>query len=79
MLLALDSSVVLSEHTSFSLESNSQMLAPTASGSSRSRGLRAVVEGEESALSQERGNDESQDDDNTFGCSNATAATSTDG
>ena len=79
MLLALDSSVVLSEHASFSLESNSQMLAPTASGSSRSRNPSAAVEGEESALSQERGKDEFHDDDNTFGCSNATAATSTDG
>ena len=55
MLLPLDSSVVLSEHTSFSLESISHMLAPTARGPSRSRDPSAVVEGEESALGQERG------------------------
>ena len=79
MLLPLDSSVVLSEYASFSLESNSQMLAPAASGPSRSRDPSAAVEGEESALCQERGKDEPHDDVNTLGCSNATAATSRNG
>ena len=75
MLLPLDSSVVLSEHASLSLESNSQMLASAASVPSRSRDPSAVVEGEESALCQERGKDEPHDDDN----SNVTAATSSNG
>ena len=82
-LLPLDSSVVLSEHASFSLESNSQMLASAASASvtSRSRDPSAVVEREESALCQERRMDDSEphDDGNTFGCSIATAATSSNG
>ena len=73
MLPPLDSSVVLSEHTSFSLESISHMLAPAARGPSRSRDPSAAVEGEESALGQERGKDEPHDDDN----SNATTSTST--
>ena len=63
MLLPLDSSVVLSEHASFSLESISQMLAPAARGPSRSRDPSAAVEGEESALGQERGKDEPHDDE----------------
>ena len=75
MLLPLDPSVVLSEHTSFSLESISHMLAPAARGSSRSRDPSAAVEGEESALGQERGKDEPHDDDD----SNATTSTSTNG
>ena len=48
MLLPLDSSVALSERASFSLESNSQLPAPAASGPSRSLDPSAVVEGEES-------------------------------
>ena len=75
MLLPLDSSVVLSEHASFSLESISHMLAPAARGSSRSRDPSAAVEGEESALGQERGKDEPRYDDN----SNATTSTSSNG
>ena len=47
MPLALGSSVVLSEPAVFSLESHSQLLAPAASGLSRSRDLNVV--GEESA------------------------------
>ena len=65
MLLPLDSSVALSEHASFSLESHSQMLAPAASGPSRSWDPSAAVEGEESAkaaLCQEKGKDEPHDD-----------------
>ena len=75
MLLPWDSSVVLSEHASVSLESISHMLAPVARGSSRSRDPSAAVEGEESALGQEMGKDEPHDDDN----SNTTTSTSTNG
>ena len=75
MLLPWDSSVVLSEHASVSLESISHMLVPVARGSSRSRDPSVAVEGEESALGQERGKDEPHDDDN----SNATTSTSTNG
>ena len=75
MLLPWDSSIVLSEHASVSLESISHMLAPVARGSSRSRDPSAAVEGEESALGQERGKDEPHDDDD----SNATTSTSTNG
>ena len=75
MLLPLDSSVVLSEHASFSLASISHMLASAARGPSHSRDPSAAVEGEESALGQERGKDEPRDDDN----SNATTSTSSNG
>ena len=49
MPFPLNSAVALSEHASFSLDSHSQMLAPAASGPSRSCDPSAAVEGEESA------------------------------
>ena len=61
----LDSSISLSERASFSLESNSQTLAPAASGLSRSWEPSVAVEGEENAkgaLCQEKGKDEPPDD-----------------
>ena len=51
------------------------MLAPAARGPSHTRDPSAAVEGEESALGQERGKDEPHNDDN----SNATTSTSTNG
>ena len=61
----LDSSISLSERASFSLESNSQILALAASGLSRSWDPSAAVEGEENAkgaLCLEKGKDEPHDD-----------------
>ena len=53
MLLPLNLAIALSEHTFLLPESHSQMPAPAASGTSRSRDPSAVVEGGENALSEE--------------------------
>ena len=65
MPLPLDSSISLSERASFSLESNSQILALAASGLSRSWDPSVAVEGEENAKGsscQGKGKDEPPDD-----------------
>ena len=49
MLLPLDSVITLSEHAFFSPGSHSQVLAPAATGLSRSLDASAAVEGEERA------------------------------
>ena len=49
MPFPLNSVIALSEQASFSLDSHSQMLAPAASGPSRSCDPSSAVEGEESA------------------------------
>ena len=65
MPFPLNSAVALSEQASFSLDSHSQMLAPAASGPSRSWDPSTAGEGEEGAkagLRQGKGKDEPHDD-----------------